>query len=273
METKIIQKMTHEEYHSHDAISKSGLDLIHKNPFVYQRAKKIKREPTKQMMFGTWFHDMVLNPECKLFPEPELLEKETRRSKAWVERKNALLENHSQEDMVPFDEYQKLVEMFKSIKNHEMANEYLQSGNPELSLFWFDDFFEAPCKCRPDWLDMDNRRIIEIKTIADASKFEKQSVDLRYAIQQAWYQWGVKQVYGKDFSFYFIVVEKEDPAPEKIRILTYSDESLRIAEIEMLKDLDLYSKCCKTNTWPGYSKKLEVIELPDWKKRNIEDGI
>ena len=67
-----LEKLTNEEYHSLDYVSKSHLDLINKSPFHYWdryiNPERVIPEPTKAMFLGSAFHTIVL--------EPDLFEKE-----------------------------------------------------------------------------------------------------------------------------------------------------------------------------------------------------
>ena len=58
MNPGIYDDLSNEDYHSSPGISKSGLDLINKSPYLF--SNRPKQEPTKAMLIGSATHTAVL---------------------------------------------------------------------------------------------------------------------------------------------------------------------------------------------------------------------
>ena len=71
-----LKKMSNAEYHALDYVSKSHLDEVNKSPFHYWdkyiNPNRVIQEPTKQMILGSAFHTLVLEPE--LFDKEYIVE-------------------------------------------------------------------------------------------------------------------------------------------------------------------------------------------------------
>ena len=62
-----LKKISNAEYHALDYVSKSHLDEVNKSPYHYWdkyiNPNRVIQEPTKQMILGSAFHSLVLEPE------------------------------------------------------------------------------------------------------------------------------------------------------------------------------------------------------------------
>jgi hypothetical protein len=119
--------------------------------------------------------------------------------------------------------------------------------------------------------------IVDLKSSADASKagFAKSAAEYGYHRQDVQYREGLAACLGCDpdeVDFVFVVVESEPPhlvahyRLEEIADLAVAREQLRAAR-ERFRD------CSSSGTWPGYSEEIERLELPRYKRLNMEKDI
>jgi hypothetical protein len=87
----VSRELSNEEYHADtSAISKSGLDLVHRSPAHYYAAKldpdrPAEKKDTPALRFGRAFHTLVLEPDLFFQEYAVLPEKVDRRTKAGKE--------------------------------------------------------------------------------------------------------------------------------------------------------------------------------------------
>lgn len=265
----LITTMSNEEYHSSDAISKSGLDLIHRSPLHYF-CEKIgddpdkKRKQTKAMAVGTAFHLMALEPEkfdeaVAVAPDVDLRTikgKEAFKEFEAINASKIILRSPDMDD---------LREMANSIREHAGARYLLQGkGMVEASMFWQEDSQGVDCRIRPDWM-RDDGLLIDIKTTENAAPdvFDRHFWNFRYHVQSAFYLDGYEAVHKKASpGFVFIVVEKKPPYAVSLRMVTA--EYVDIGRRAYLDDLATYARCLRENEWPGYGLEVREIHPPAW---------
>lgn len=170
------------------------------------------------------------------------------------------------------EQFQQLKAMRDAVMDHPMARA-LMTGKPgvaEHSVYWHDPVTGELCRCRPDWWRSDDV-IVDVKTTDDASPegFAKSIANWRYDVQDPYYRDGIKIATGREIkAFVFLAVEKK--FPHAVGCYVLDQESIDIGRAQYRADLDLYAKCVKTSTWPGYSDRIETITLPAWHAKKNE---
>lgn len=100
------------------------------------------------------------------------------------------------------------------------------NGAAELSAYWTDPKTGVLCRCRPDF-------------------------------------WRGQPKY-----FVFLAVEKSacvvNGVAKGVAVYKLGQDSVELGRHEYVKDLERYARCEKNNQWPGYSSKIEPIDLPAW---------
>lgn len=263
------KKMSSEEYHAHKAISKSGLDRIHRSPMHFKEWQDNPPEQTPAMIFGSLVHDALLLPEhfkatTALMPEID------RRTKAGKEAfEKFTIENHGKR-ILSHDEYQTIQAMLDSVYSHPTAGKLLDQGHAEQSFFWTDPETQVECRCRPDF-QRDGKVIVDLKTTEDASfrAFQKSIGNFRYDVQAAFYADGLSAVTGQTFdTFVLIAVEKK--APFAVAVYALDEASIECGRMKYKSDLSVFAECLKTNQWPGYPIEVQPMNLPSWAFEVIE---
>lgn len=257
--------MTNKEYHLHEAVSKSDLDLINKSPAHYIEAKMCPKEQTPSMLLGSVVHKLILEPEtfCHEYAVCPEIDRRTKAGKEqWKEFTDGLTDDITVIDKAT---YELALTVAEAVKNHPVASRLLTGGQAEQSYFW-NHKSGTECKCRPDYLRTDIKTVVDVKTTQDASpeEFTKTAYKFRYHVQAAWYTDGLKQC-GIDINnFMFIVVETK--APYNVMVYAADDNMMTLGRSEAEKNLETYISCKKCNNWHGYeeSPKINSLSLPEW---------
>lgn len=264
---KIIENMSNADYHASKALSKSGLDEIHKSPLHYWRRyldpDRQSRKATEAMIIGSAFHTLVLEPQ-KFEDEYTVMPVIDKRTNAGKADYAAWLEQAGDKQVLDQADYNLLKKMASAIEQHKLASSYLDGfGKAELSIFF--DMGGVPMRCRPDYIRTDGV-IVDIKTstTASASGFRKKAYDMRYHVQAALYAEGYRRAYGEDpKGFVFVVAEKQDPY--LVSVFETSTEDYAAGYTELMEDLATYKDCLKANHWPGYNDDQAIKGIcPEW---------
>lgn len=255
--------MPNEVYHAHPAISKSGLDLIHRSPAHYQYGAK--RASTRAMEIGTAIHCAILEPER--FTSEYVLLRDVKDRRASEYRKAK--EVHGGEYVLTGSEADNVAGMQESVRSQYA----IPVGTAEVSLFAVCEVTGVPVKCRYDLLT-DDAHAIDLKKTQDSSRdaFAKSVYNYRYHVQDAFYRYVYRLVYGRPLeSFTFLAVEEQPP--HVAMPYTLGEETREIADSEAMQDLARYAECMETNDWPGYERTDEPLEIPAWALAQYDDKI
>ena len=249
---------TNAEYHAAEGVSKSDLDLIHRSPAHFKGAE---REETAAMRFGTAFHAAVL--ENDRFNETYTVISGDKRTKAV---KEAIKEAEAAGKIVlDEDDFHALHFMAQGVFKNTIAAKLLNGAAIEHSVFSETDGVRV--KCRPDGWQMDKGLLFDLKSTDDASPdgFARTCAKYRYHVQDAFYRHVIASLTGEDadkLSFIFVAVEKKPP----YAVALYSLDELAKLQgwVEAREDLRTYREAAETDTWRGYSPRIETLSLPRW---------
>lgn len=279
--------MTNEQYHADASrISKSGLDKINRSPAHYWESylnpNRREREEKDYFLKGTASHALILEPnvfhsEYYLFDDSEKVAELERNGskrprltseyKSWKE--GVIMENEGLTPLPPQD-YEYYSRILDAVHSHPAARAFLQKGVAEKTFFWEDFETGAPCKCRPDFLDVNNDIIVDLKFVKDASKngFGRAAYNHRYHVQAPFYLDGVLAS-ESDFipqGFVFIAVEKEPPYA--VAVYLAEGEVLQLGRREYTRNLETYMECINSGRWPSYNESISPLSLPNYAFKN-----
>lgn len=154
-----------------------------------------------------------------------------------------------------------------NIGKHARAKLFLSRGIAEMSGFWVDEATGVLCKCRPDWLVVDDTgaivAILDLKTTRDASAsaFSWSIAKYGYDVQAAFYTDGLRKIIGRELPFYFLAVESA--SPHAVALYRADDEMLEVGRKKYRAGLEIKQWCDETGEWPGYQMdESEDISLP-----------
>ena len=255
----IRHDLTNAEYHAHPAISKSGLDRIDQSPAHYRASLVEPRKETPALVFGSAAHCWILETDHiseRYVIAPEGIDRRTKDGKAAWSRMEA-----SGKTIISVDDAETLENMLASVHSHPVANELLDNGIAESSVF--AELLGVPVKCRPDWLH-DNSVIVDLKTTDNAgpNAFAKSCASYRYHVQAAFYSDICREI-GLDIkAFVFLAVEKNPPYA--VSVYELDSDSIEVGRTLYQRNLETYRRCLEADHWPAYSQSIETLSLPRW---------
>jgi hypothetical protein len=100
-------------------------------------------------------------------------------------------------------------------------------------------------------------------TNANKSAITKAIFNYGYHIQLDWYRDGIASL-GLDGDPAMCLVFQEKEPPYLVNVVQLDRESLQLGRDLNRRAIDLYAHCAATDTWPGYSNKITLIETPPW---------
>jgi len=246
-----------EMYHSADCpgISKSGLDLIAKYPALYKHRRIDHVEAaieTAAFKFGNAVHTAILEPE--LFEEKYITDEQfmsekpsakPRATKAYKEAYHAFKFENPYTLVISSEDMKKVKDIKKAIGNHPIAKNLFKRGRAEQSIFWKEEN-GVICKTRADYLREDTY-IIDLKTCADITEFEKSCGNYRYHAQAHMLARGAKSVTRKDHKVIFCTIESS--APHGIRVVELDPQAISLGECEFRDNLETFKACKESGIW------------------------
>ena len=254
-----------EDYHSSQAISRSGIMQFKRSPLHYFSSKIYPREETQHMVFGNAVHTYIL--ECDQFNDRYFVApKVNRTTKAGKQQWEEAVAEAGSRTIIQEDVFNDIQSIAKAFRSEPLAHKLIENANFEKSIFWEDEESGLMCKARPDiW---QTNMICDLKTASDASlpEFSKAMANYGYHIQAAMIRDALRSVCNQDIDdFAFIVIEKSYPFAIGVYLL--DKDALKIGAQEykfLLKQLKQYTEQVneKTTRWPGY--KAAVAKLPGY---------
>mgnify|MGYP003131574195 CR=1 FL=1 len=272
-----LNKLSNAEYHALDYVSKSHLDLVDKSPFHYWdryiNPDRVIPEPTKQMIIGSAFHSLVLEPD--VFETEFIVEAVDAPKRPTATQRNAKKPSNQTLDAIAFwesfdnkakgktilsfEDIERLTIMKQRIVEHPAASTILNlSGVAEQSYQWKDEKTGELCKSRPDFHTDDGTLIVDLKTTSDASElgFQKSVHNFRYHVQAGFYLRSIKEAQ----QFVFIAVETKPPY--LVAVYNASTDMINAGNRVADKNLETLANCRKSGKWLGYSEEITTLDLP-----------
>jgi exodeoxyribonuclease VIII len=268
----IYPHLSNEDYHADkNSLSRSSIRDFHRNPYYYHSMHLNPNRPAKkstpEMILGSAFHTMVLEPdnfekEYIIEPEKVLLKNTDRKTYDDYKAKCEALEKSKLTVLTP-EELVTLNSMAHALERDPRIYKLLNGGDIEKSFFWNDPGSGLLIKARPDIIH--DNMIVDLKTIADASPraFQSSMADGWYHVQGAMIRDAVRRLENRDISTVInVCVEKKYPYCVGIYII--DEEALNVGEAKY-KEILLNMKSCIINKkFKDY--EVSTIGLPAWYK-------
>jgi exodeoxyribonuclease VIII len=226
-------------------------------------AGETKREQTKAMLLGTMSHLAVLEPnklDMAFVERPEGIDLRTKAGKEWRESIGTT-------PILDADEARAVRGIRDSIAAHDAAKALLAGCESEVAMFG-EHRTGLWIKGRVDALkvESDNEAIIvDVKTTsagADYNTFSRQAASLNYHVSAAWYCHLAGLNGLPPCRFYWIAVEVAPPYA--VAVYEIHPDALDLGVGMMSDALSLIAACEDEGYWPGYSHKVETLNLPSW---------
>ena len=271
-------------------VSGSALKKMKESPTHF--IEEEKKEPTDAMIFGSAYHCYILEPsefdkKYFVFDEQDILDKlitegaksprATNAYKEWNQAQLIRAEGKIMIDMVTMDVIKKMKDRLFS---HRYTAQLLTNGVAEKSFYITiktSEDKEVKIIMRTDYLKMQKRAVIELKTTKDASKegFPKECANFDYQIPAAMYKDFMEKISGDEIPWSFFFIAQETSAPYAFNIFEASGQFISVGRYEYELLMMLYLQCKENNKWPGYQVwcqnrfGINEINLPPWAIRDL----
>ena len=253
----ITTDLTNEQYHASDAISSSDVKSVLTSSLYHWKNKSWSS--TTAMDLGTVVHDMVLENGVNSIRGPD-----NRRGGEWKSLKSEA--DAQGKTLLISGEYDTADDMSVALMADPTCAKVLASedGIREASLFADCPETGLKLRCRPDIYVPSTSVMGDVKTTRDASPsgFAKQTYQLRYDVQGAFYKY-VAGLCGWDV-MYFTFQAVENTRPHAVCMHALSDEALKLGEADMFRALHEIAEAKQkgefTTNWPRFN----MIHPPAW---------
>ena len=264
---------TNSEYHGYrEAISKSRLSNISVCPAYFKWCEDNPTEPSDDMVLGSAFHKIVLEPET--FNDEFMImphfDRRTKEGRLGYEN----LMNKVQGNCITLitqEQYDTICGMRDSIMSNPYAKKLIK-GNIEQSIYWEDDLTKVKCKCRPDvWRKVADRIVItDLKSTKSVmpNDFMRDVVKYHYDLQTAMYREGISKILDvpkENIDFVFIAVEKKPPY--LLNILQADTYVFQKGEADLREFLGTYKECLEDGVYYGLNGAngiINTLSLPEY---------
>lgn len=271
----LVRDLPAERYHAIPAMSAGGLKRMRQSPAHFYGLQLDPARPpattTPAMAAGTLFHTALFEPEAiddRYVLRPDGIDLRTKEGKAWAA-------TCAGRTIVTHAEWSAASTQAANVLALPDVAALMADGYGEASAFWLDDDTGELCKCRPDWTSPvgDGVILVDGKSCQDASAdgFGRAIWNYGYHLQAAWYSDGFEAATGLQVhGFVFAAVESAWPHAAAAYML--GDDVLDRARRENRRLLNLYAECKRTGVWPGYGHGIQLINLPAWAQRQLENA-
>lgn len=271
----LVRDMPPERYHATHAMSAGGLKRMKRSPAHFYGLQLDPNrpepgDPTPAMKNGTLVHTALFEPDqvaARYVVKPEGMNFSTKDGKAWRDAQTL--------EIVEDVQMRTALAQAAAVRAVPDLAALLADGYGEASAFWIDPETGELCKCRPDWTSPagDGVILVDGKTCQDASPegFGRAIWNMDYHLQAAWYSDGFEAATGlRVHGFVFAAVESAWPHVAAPYML--GDDVLEAARRENRRLLNRYAECRRTGVWPGYAPAIQLINLPAWAQRQLQEG-
>ena len=195
------------------------------------------------------------------------------------------------------EEWLRLENMLAAVRAHPAAMKLLSApGEAELSCYWNEPVIDPATgehvrnadgtpayrlmRCRPDFLQKSGI-VVDLKSTSpeggSAEEFARSIDNWRYYVQDPLYSRGITAALAAsddpsfaDFqpvrAFVFVVVETDacvvDGVAMGVSVYQLQPDSVALGDAEIREDIHTLHTCDTTGKWPGYSPRIEPIDLP-----------
>lgn len=272
METGIYYGLSNDDYHNGPGISKSQLDHIAKSPahYLFMKNAPVDTEKLKALDMGTALHCLLLEPDefhNRFIEAPEF----NRRTNQGKEDEKEFLKSCESTGKIVMDheQHRKLKLMRDSAFAHHGARYFLEAeGVSEASIYWTDSDTDELCRIRPDKMISNQPVIIDVKKVADMSRFDRHIEEFRYHVQNAMYQEGYLRHYGEMPVFLFLAVsETVDCGRYPVHVYELDQDDIDVGFRLFKQNLHTFHECRISDDWGG----IEPISRPAWARRISND--
>jgi exodeoxyribonuclease VIII len=282
-----------EDYHACSEISSSLIKAFCESPYEFETKRAGEWERKRHFDKGQAAHCLLLEPDKfhSTFTNGDNLDCRKKADKEFIAESELngqiVLRGGDYQDVL------NAVETFQWIQSimikDKGASPLFAGGEAEVSYFWEDPKTWIPCRCRPDYLRLDDGIIIDYKTTRKGGSapfdFNEQIRKLLYHIQAIHYMNGINAIEGAGTIKEFIWVAQEIEAPYQVSFHRLSETFIDIDDEEKLSEdygiavgdytrvmLELQNYLNTNPEYTGYPTRLHQFKFPKWYVYNYKEG-
>jgi len=254
-------------YFDNPAISATLLKTIAKQSPAHAVERMRSFQSIANMNLGTAVHTMILEPN-RLDEEIAIAPDCDKRTKAGKETFAKFKETIEHRTVITQDQYRTAMDMALSFSQNPEAVKLLNElDEREKEMYWVHGKGNLDCKAKIDMMSTKHMALADIKTTVDASPegFMKQSANLNYHMQLAWYSHALG-LEPEHANAYIIAIE--NTAPFSTAVYKLTPRALRVGwEMckKAVKDYESYKlKIALNENVNMYSPEVLDLDLPAW---------
>ncbi|MGH1414863.1 MAG: PD-(D/E)XK nuclease-like domain-containing protein [Pelagimonas sp.] len=219
-------------------------------------------QPTNSTTFdlGSAFHTAMLSRGADI----EVIDEKDWRSKAAKEaRETARDAGKTPLLRHQFDDVGNMVDAARIQLGGHSCGDPFTGTDAELTLIWKQDGVWNRIKV--DQIDRENRILYDLKTCAgyaDPYSWLKTNMRLGIDIRVAHYIEGAKAVFGGDWRYRIIPVEKTPP--HGLSVIELHPFAVDVGAEKVKRAREMLLRCLRRNQWPGYPAEICQTEPPAW---------
>ena len=263
-----VLNMPNDDYHAGPGIGNSGLNLIARSPAHFYFAPP--QEPNRFKEIGSAIHCALLEPERFAADYVLLKDVKDRRSSAYKEANKV----HPGEFLLTGPEADNIVGMQQAVYAQRHARAVLETkGTREAAIYSRDPETGVLVRAKYDILT-DSGRAIDLKKTQDArpSTFSRSAFNYRYHCQTAFYSDVFEWATGDKLAA-FAILAVEEKIPHAAMLYVLDDQAVEAGRALYRSALNIYAKCLEQNHWPAYGEEPQILSLPPWAERSIENEL
>lgn len=253
------------EYHKRIAISSSQIKKMRKSVEHFVAAKGDPFIPSDSMLLGSAVHCGILEPD-KYETTVKVMPTFNRRTKEGRKDYGAYIAKHEGSIVLTPAQEDEAQRIIKAFNDHPTGKDLISEGDPEVTLTFQDPETLQVCQTRPDWLSVEGKYIVDVKTTsgsADADGFGAEIAKYDYHVSAALYVDSVEAVFGFYPDFYFLTIETKGYAG--IGLLKLDEASIEVGRQVYKQCLREYAEYQEgANKFFGYSPEIQPVSLPAW---------
>lgn len=267
--------MTQDAYHSDvSRISNSMLSLLKESPRKFYNRYELGQysKPTPAMIYGSVAHCLTFEPQevGNRFAIVPNVDGRTTEGKA---EKKKFYDTLGDKEAVDSDVFRAAASASFAARSHLEFTWFAANASEAIIEKRIDFELEGTlCRCKPDFIHLERQVIWDLKTTENASPsdFARSVAVYGYHRQDAFYREAVRQKYGIDCRFLFLVVSKSDPWESAVYELDELDTRQGMQEILFLMS-ELQARKATNNWEQVWGSGVVPLSLPKWYKSNLYD--
>ena len=246
------------DYFNHHALSRSSLCDLKISPYRFWHKNILgqKHEPTKEMLLGSAFHSIVLEPDTfdSLYSVSPNIDKRTKIGKKLF---NDFLIKNENKKIIDHKDFDLLQNMKLKLQQNKIAIKMLEQAKDKEQEYYFN-YEGLELKAKLDAVDTNNNIIIDLKTVASIESDDdiaKKFINYHYSEQVFMYSLAYELKYNLLPDFYIIAVEKKEPF--EVKVYKMSNYFYALGQKNILNLIQKYKDC--VNRW-GLSSDVPWLE-------------